>query len=74
MTVEIAEKSSVAGGRRRWLLAGAGVFVAVAVAFAVYGFLHPLRLANEAVDLRLEWAGIHSRYVTVNGYRIHYYD
>jgi pimeloyl-ACP methyl ester carboxylesterase len=74
VTVEIAEKPGVAAGLRRWVLTGAGVFVAVLVAFGVYGFLHPLRLMNEAVDWRLEWAGIHSRYVTVDGNRIHYYE
>ncbi len=70
----MAEKQEVAGGRLRWWLAGAGVFVAVLVAFVVYGLLHPLRLANEAMDVRLEWAGIHSRYVMVDGYSIHYYE
>ena len=74
VTVDIAEKPKLAGGLRRWLLAGAGAFVVVVVAFGVYGFLHPLRLANAAVAVRLEWAGIHSRYVTVDGYRIHYYE
>jgi pimeloyl-ACP methyl ester carboxylesterase len=74
VTVEIAEKPKVAGARWRWLLAGAGVFVAAVVAIGAYGLLHPLRLANEAMDFRLEWAGIHSRYVTVDGYRIHYYE
>lgn len=74
MTVEIAEKPKVAAGPRRWMLLGGSIFVTVLVACVVYGFLHPLRLANEAVDVRLEWAGIHSRYVTVDGYRIHYYE
>ncbi|MGC8549766.1 MAG: alpha/beta fold hydrolase [Acidobacteriaceae bacterium] len=74
MTIEIAEKQKVAAGPRRWLLVGGAIFVAVLVAFVGYGFLHPLRLANEAVNLRLDWAGIHSRYVTVDGYRIHYYE
>jgi pimeloyl-ACP methyl ester carboxylesterase len=74
VAVEIAEKPGAAGRLRRGILLGGGIFVAVVVAFAVYGFLHPLRLVNEAVDLRLEWVGIHSRYVVVDGNRIHYYE
>jgi pimeloyl-ACP methyl ester carboxylesterase len=74
VTVEIAEKQGVAAGLRRWMLVGGSVFVTVLVAVVVYVVLHPLRLANEAVDLRLEWAGIHGQYVQVDGYRIHYYE
>ncbi len=80
MKVETAKKPGLLAGatqwmrRRLWISAGAGGFVAVVVAFAACGVLHPLRLTNEAVNLRLAMDGIHSRYVTVNGYRIHYYE
>ncbi len=46
----------------------------MAVSLLLYGVLHPLRLANEAVNVRLALAGIKSRYVVVDGYRIHYYE
>lgn len=78
--VEVADKPVSAESlrawvkRRRWWLAISGGFVAVLVAFLVYGVMRPLRLANEAVNVRLAVAGIHSRYVTVDGYRIHYYE
>lgn len=60
--------------RRRGMVVVFAVIVMVLVAVAGYGVMHPLRLANEAVNFRLRLAGIHSRYVTVDGYRIHYYE
>ena len=60
--------------RRRWLTAGAAIGVTGSLALTGYAILRPLRLLNHAAKLRLAAAGIFSRYITVDGYQIHYYE
>lgn len=54
--------------------AGGGLLAVLGVAFVSYGVLRPLQLINRSVYLLLAMVGIRSRYVVVDGHRIHYYE
>jgi len=48
------------------------VVLGVVLGTAVY--LHPLWVADQQVRARLWWHGVHSEYVDVGGYRVHYFE
>lgn len=47
--------------------------VAAVLAIVCYGWLRPISLLENATDVRLLAEGIHSRYTTIDGQRIHFY-
>jgi pimeloyl-ACP methyl ester carboxylesterase len=57
----------------RWKKFGLS-FGLLVLAFAVFALLRPLALVHFAGRLALWRGGIHSRYMQVDGYRIHYYE
>ncbi len=53
---------------------GCGLTVAIAgIAFAILLYRRPLWVMDEAMRARLAMAGIHSEYVRVGSYRVHYF-
>src|SRR5580658_2223591 len=55
-------------GRRRM----AFVLLLVALGFGILAWRNPLWLVDQQVDAKLRLRGVHSEFVTVNGYKMHY--
>src|SRR5580658_4255458 len=55
-------------GRRRI----AFVLLLVALGFGILAWRNPLWLVDQQVDAKLRLRGVHSEFVTVNGYKMHY--
>jgi pimeloyl-ACP methyl ester carboxylesterase len=73
-----ASKRTPRNSRTRLILRRLGiVLVLVAmiwdVVFTVIFYKHPLWVIDEAMHARLSFAGIHSEFVTVGDYRVHYF-
>jgi pimeloyl-ACP methyl ester carboxylesterase len=68
----ISKVESVRARVRRWKTFGL-VFLFV-VAFAAFAWLRPLTMARAAERVALWRGGIHSHFVQVGGYRVHYYE
>src|ERR1700744_5913563 len=56
------------------LLATLAVLFIAVVAFAVLFYTHPIWVADQVVRVNLWRKGVHSHYVEVGSYRIHYFE
>ncbi len=56
--------------RLLWVLA---VPVLLIAALGVWFYLRPVSFFNAQIDFQLEANGVHSRWVTVSGYKVHYF-
>src|SRR5215469_1119780 len=54
-----------------WVL---GVFVALILALGIGFYLRPVSYFNRLLYVQMDMAGARSRWITVNGIRLHYYD
>ncbi len=61
-----------AGSSRGLGRAGTFVLLLLGLGFAMLAWRHPLWLVDRGVDATLRLHGVHSEYVNVNGYRMHY--
>jgi len=59
---------------KRWLWSLLLVIVVLLVGAAVTFYVAPIAVSDAAVRFHLWHRGVHSRYVTVDGYRIHYFE
>jgi len=59
---------------RRPLWRGLLVLVCFLIGLVLYACLRPLELALTALQVKLRFDGISSRYVNLDGYRIHYFE
>ena len=48
------------------------VLLLVGLGFGILAWRNPLWLVDQQVDARLRLHGVHSEFVTVNGYKMHY--
>src|SRR5580698_7617593 len=48
------------------------VLLLLTLAFGILAWRNPLWLVDKQVDARLRLQGVHSEFVTVNGYKMHY--
>src|SRR5580692_798803 len=48
------------------------VLLPLTLAFGILAWRNPLWLVDKQVDARLRMNGVHSEFVTVNGYKMHY--
>ena len=48
------------------------VVLLLALGFGILAWRHPLWLVDRQIEARLRLHGVHSEYVTVNGYKMHY--
>ena len=48
------------------------VLLLLALGFGTLAWRHPLWLVDRQIEARLRLHGVHSEYVTVNGYKMHY--
>ncbi len=48
------------------------VLLLLALGFGILAWRNPLWLVDKQVDARLRLQGVHSEFVTVNGYKMHY--
>jgi hypothetical protein len=48
------------------------VLLLVALGFGILAWRNPLWLVDQQTDARLRLHGVHSEFVTVNGYKMHY--
>src|ERR1700751_6427012 len=71
--MSVAEKASGAiGSTRRVNLVFAFVLLLAGLGFGVLAWRNPLWLVDRQVDARLRLQGVHSEFVTVKGYKMHY--
>jgi pimeloyl-ACP methyl ester carboxylesterase len=71
--MSVAEKASGAiGSTRRFNLVFGFVLLLAGLGFGVLAWRNPLWLVDQQVDARLRLHGVHSEFVTVNGYKMHY--
>src|ERR1700685_1599551 len=71
--MRVAEKASGAvGSTRRVGLIFGFVLLLVGLGFGILAWRNPLWLVDRRVDARLRLQGVHSEFVTVNGYKMHY--
>ena len=71
--MRVAEKASGAvGSTRKVGLVFGFVLLLVGLGFGVLAWRNPLWLVDQQVDARLRLHGVHSEFVTVNGYKMHY--
>ncbi len=61
----------IVGRKLKWT---AGAAVVLAVALGTWFYQRPLSFFNGMLHFQMRAAGAHSRWVTVNGHRIHYYE
>lgn len=59
---------------KRWFLSLAVLAVVLALIAGATFYLAPLQVSDASIRLKLWRAGVHSRYVEVDGYRIHYFE
>lgn len=57
---------------RRAVRIAAVVLLLSALGFVILAWRNPLWLVDRQIDAKLKLHGVHSNYVTVNGYRMHY--
>ena len=57
---------------RRAVRIAAVVLLMSALGFVILAWRNPLWLVDRQIDAKLKLHGVHSNYVTVNGYRMHY--
>ncbi|UWZ83227.1 alpha/beta fold hydrolase [Occallatibacter riparius] len=55
----------------QWIL---GVLVSLIIAAGVGFYLRPVEVFNELLYFQMSMSGSHSRWITINGHRIHYYE
>jgi hypothetical protein len=67
----VGEKASAGSTRRIGLVFGF-VLLLVGLGFGILAWRNPLWLVDQQVDARLRLHGVHSQFVTVNGYKMHY--
>src|SRR6202451_1676579 len=71
--MRVAEKASGAvGSTRRVGLIFGFVLLLVGLGFGILAWRNPLWLVDKQVNARLRLHGVHSEFVTVNGYKRHY--
>jgi pimeloyl-ACP methyl ester carboxylesterase len=71
MKVE-GKTSGTVGSPRRVVLAFVFVLLLVGLGFGILAWRNPLWLVDQQIDARLRLRGVHSEFVTVNGYKMHY--
>ena len=59
---------------KRWFLSLAVLAVVLALLAGATLYLAPLQVSDAGIRLKLWREGVHSRYVEVDGYRIHYFE
>ncbi len=64
--------SGTADSPRRVVLAFIFVLLLAGLGFGILAWRNPLWLVDEQIDARLRLRGVHSEFVTVNGYKMHY--
>ena len=57
---------------RRAVRIAAVVLLLSALGFVILAWRNPLWLVDRQIDAKLKLHGVHSNYVAVNGYRMHY--
>ncbi|HXP10614.1 MAG TPA: alpha/beta hydrolase [Acidobacteriaceae bacterium] len=71
--MKLEEKAIEAtGSTRRAVRIAAVVLLMSALGFVILAWRNPLWLVDRQIDAKLKLHGVHSNYVTVNGYRMHY--
>src|SRR3984957_6300933 len=71
--MKVEEKTSGAvGSPRRAVLAFVFVLLLAGLGFGILAWRNPLWLVDQQIDARLRLRGVHSEFVTVNGYKMHY--
>jgi pimeloyl-ACP methyl ester carboxylesterase len=71
MKVE-GKTSGAVGSPRRAVLAFVFVLLLAGLGFGILAWRNPLWLVDQQIDARLRLRGVHSEFVTVNGYKMHY--
>ncbi len=71
MKVE-GKTSGTVGSPRRAVLAFVFVLLLAGLGFGILAWRNPLWLVDQQIDARLRLRGVHSEFVTVNGYKMHY--
>ena len=71
MTVDLNSTRQGRTDRRSWRSLVL-VLLLLMLAFGVLAWRNPLWLVDKQVDARLRLQGVHSEFVTVNGYKMHY--
>jgi pimeloyl-ACP methyl ester carboxylesterase len=71
MKVE-GKTSGTVGSPRKVVLAFVFVLLLVGLGFGILAWRNPLWLVDQQIDARLRLRGVHSEFVTVNGYKMHY--
>jgi pimeloyl-ACP methyl ester carboxylesterase len=69
--MRVEEKASGGSTRKIGLVFGF-VLLLAGLGFGVLAWRNPLWLVDQQVDARLRLHGVHSEFVTVNGYKMHY--
>jgi pimeloyl-ACP methyl ester carboxylesterase len=71
--MRVGEKASGAvGSTRRVSLVFGFVLLLVGLGFGILAWRNPLWLVDQQVDAKLRLHGVHSEFVTVRGYKMHY--
>ncbi len=71
--MRVGEKTNRAvGSTRRVGLVFGFVLLLVGLGFGILAWRNPLWLVDQQVDAKLRLHGVHSEFVTVNGYKMHY--
>ena len=67
-------RSAVGAGWKRWVLAGFAGLCVLLIGGGLTFYFQPLQVNDALIRYHLWRGGVQSRYVQVDGYRIHYFD